>query len=436
MVRHDRHLRFVPVALDRETLGAARLRLTHSGNPWGMPYLSSILFALIPVESHAVSTLAVDANFRLYINPEFMATLTVDELAGVLAHEAGHLMRGHSIRFEEQGHPAGDHSLYNIAGDMCINQDLEDAGVPMPSDVMLPEVFGLPRGLYTEEYFDLLKQKQDELSGQHSDGGQGDGSDETGEGSGDGPLSPHGDCGSCAGGNPREWENGPETADAGAISEANGDLIRRETARAIRETSRGRGNVPAGMDRWAEELLTPKVDWRRWFAGQISAATQYVAGKVDYTYRRPNRRGLINGVVFPSMHKPVPRVAAVVDTSGSMSDDDLAEALSEIAGMLKAAGTPGQRITVLSCDADAGVAQQVASAQRINLSGGGGTDMRVGVDAALKLHPKPDVIVVLTDGYTPWPDEPVAAKVIAAITSGGTTQGIPEWIPAIQIPED
>ena len=40
----------------------------------------------------------------------------------------------------------------------------------------------------------------------------------------------------------------------------------------------------------------------------------------------------------------------------------------------------------------------------ISLVGGGGTDLRTGFAKVLRTQPRPDVIVVLTDGQTPWPD--------------------------------
>ncbi|GAA3767608.1 hypothetical protein GCM10022206_02830 [Streptomyces chiangmaiensis] len=65
----------------------------------------------------------------------------------------------------------------------------------------------------------------------------------------------------------------------------------------------------------------------------------------------------------------------------------------------------GQRdlVSVISCDAAAGVAVPLCRAENIELVGGGGTDLRSGFARALRSRPRPDVIVALTDGQTPWP---------------------------------
>jgi hypothetical protein len=61
--------------------------------------------------------------------------------------------------------------------------------------------------------------------------------------------------------------------------------------------------------------------------------------------------------------------------------------------------------------------------------------MRVGIYAALKLRPRPHVIVVLTDGYTPWGDVPVrGVKVVAGIVGGGNTN-VPDWVQVVQVRE-
>jgi predicted metal-dependent peptidase len=205
-------------------------------------------------------------------------------------------------------------------------------------------------------------------------------------------------------------------------------------AQRIRETSQVRGDVPAHLQRWAEEKLRPKADWRRILAAAIRRAIADVAGASDYSYRRPSRRQsqVGNGkVVLPALRHPVPAVAVVVDTSGSISDAMLSQALAEVAGVIKACGQQ-EYVHVLAVDAAVQFCRRVFRPEQVELAGGGGTDMRVGLEAAAKLRPRPDIIIVITDGFTPWPDEPPRGTrvIVAHLGDGGT---VPKWAKEVKV---
>ena len=93
----------------------------------------------------------------------------------------------------------------------------------------------------------------------------------------------------------------------------------------------------------------------------------------------------------------------MIDTSGSMSDGMLGQALGEVGGVLRSLGVGRRDLRSCCCDAEAYEAQSVRELGRVELPGGGGTDMGRGVEAAAALRPQPQLIVVLTDGFTPWP---------------------------------
>lgn len=269
--------------------------------------------------------------------------------------------------------------------------------------------------------------------------GSGHGSGQDGRESGDQAQTPApgaGRCGSCATGQREPWEEGPPDSSSPGTSRAEGEMIRRDVARQIVEHSRTRGDVPGHWSRWAEEKLRPKVNWRRELATAIRHAVADVAGAVDYSYRKPSRRqGQIgNGkVVMPSLRHPIPSVAVVVDTSGSMSDAMLSQALAEVSGILKGMGQR-EGVHVVACDAQVHTCKKVFTPRQIQLAGGGGTDMGEGIEAAIKLRPRPQVIVVLTDGFTPWPDTaPKKTKVIVALTSDGDTPG---WAKTVKVGEE
>jgi predicted metal-dependent peptidase len=221
------------------------------------------------------------------------------------------------------------------------------------------------------------------------------------------------------------------------IDAATGDLIRRRVAEAVcEEAGKSRGTVPAGMQRWADDVLKPAtIPWNRLLRSVVRRALCDAAGRVQFTYKKPSRRSG-GGLIFPTLRGPRVRVAIVVDTSGSMSSADLAAALSEIRGVLKSSGVNGERVTVLTCDAESGVAQRVSRVESIVLTGGGGTDMRVGIEAAENSRPTPHVCIVVTDGFTPWLDKPTKARLVCVIVGGdgGAAADTPPWALTVTVP--
>ena len=115
-----------------------------------------------------------------------------------------------------------------------------------------------------------------------------------------------------------------------------------------------------------------------------------------------------------------------------MGTDDLAAALSEVTGVLRTVGIRGNRVTVVACDADVHAVTRVVKTEQVELGGGGGTDMRVGIAAALRSPDRPQIVVVLTDGGTPWPDEPTACRLIAGLI-GADPPLPPAWVESVHI---
>jgi hypothetical protein len=68
------------------------------------------------------------------------------------------------------------------------------------------------------------------------------------------------------------------------------------------------------------------------------------------------------------------------------------------------------------------------------LKGGGGTNMRVCIAAAEALKPRPDAVVVLTDGATPWLEAPGSSRLICGVISAQPPSGTPSWATTVHIP--
>ena len=380
------------------------------------PYLAGALYAMTVVPSELAPTMAVDRFWRCYVSPEFVRATTLPDLAFVWLHEVSHLVRDHHRRAEvlmersknhhgpgspplDPEQPERERMRMNLAMDCEINDDLL-GNVPLAAVLGLSE----PSHAFTHRQLTngTLRVPDCDLFEQYVR-----------------YMTPSMlsrirwlDCGSGAHGGYVPWELEDESE--APIGEYEGAAIRIRVREAIKGAP---GRTAKGWQRWADGHSEAAQDWRVLLSGAFRSALAVAGGAADYSYQRPGRRtpSLGGAVVLPSLRRPLPRVAVIVDTSGSVSDQELGSALSEVAEIAKAVGVGGNRVSVYSCDSAVHTAQMVCSSEEIALVGGGGTNMVRGITRAAAASPRPDVIVVLTDGYTPWPGESPGPRVIAGI---------------------
>jgi predicted metal-dependent peptidase len=381
-----------------------------AGRIWAasrFPYLATGLFGAQVIATPEIGTVAVDEGWRLHADPAVTAEWTPAQLGSVLVHHVCHLLRAHGERAGVAGVLPEQSRSWIRAADAEINDDLVPAGLELPGRPVLPGHLGAEEGLLAEQYY--------AATGQPS------------------PPPAEGwvlDCGSGADGCQRPWDS----AGGPRLPPWQARLLVRQVAQDCVRHAREAGDVPAGLLRWADELLEPTVDWRKALAAELRRAVADTAGAVDYSYRRPSRRASVAGdVVLPALRRPVPEVAVVCDTSGSMTEELLATALAEVEGLLRAVGLARQ-LRVLACDTAVGPARRVSSARQVELVGGGGTDMGEGIAAAALLRPRPAITVVLTDGFTPWPDEPPRGMRVVIGLLGDDAPDAPDWARAVRVP--
>ena len=361
----------------QEFIKAAKVRSGHKH-----PYFTSAIYAMRLQETPEVPTMGVDKDWNCYFNPETVLQWSVEEVSTVLEHEMWHLLRNHHERRPMVGPnqteltPHQIKELWNVAGDCEINDDLQKTGT-LPGDYCHPKKFNLKEGLLAEEYYDTIPP---EKANKYFPGDQ---------------ENPWG--GSCADGVKRTWEKGGEH-----ISPMEKELISKEVARKIKEHTASRGNMPAGMVRWADDQLRePIIPWNKELASILRGHLASLTGYGDITYARRHRRQSFYGTILrPAPYRLIPQIVVVVDTSGSVSDEMLSQALTEVHHILRA--NEGIGVTVMSCDAAVANVQKVFSRQQITFKGGGGTDMVAGIMVALEK--KPQILILITDGFTPYPE--------------------------------
>lgn len=383
----------------QQLLAAGRVKLLERE-----PYMAHAVMSLVPREKPGmcqglgwgvqglVAPFAVSDGLVMLYDPEVIeqwaatakSLATVCEwVAACIAHEAWHPMRNHSERRKAGAY----HPLkWNRAADMEINDDLVAAGYifppgygVLPSQVLDSTGNPLPDGKLAEEYYRLD------------------------------PWSPGDDSsGTCAGGsgagNPHDDE--PDS-DPDARSSSEQASVRRQTAKAIKNhAKRSRGSVPGGLERWADEQLQPPViSWQSKIRTISSTAIEYAKGMVERSTSRLYRRQAALGFgpsypIMPGWHAPKPEIVVVIDTSGSMSTNELTRAVSETVGILEAMDAD---IVLMTNDANiSGPVTKVNSVADIKLGGGGGTDFRPPFEYIKdEMRPTPSLCVFFTDGMGP-----------------------------------
>lgn len=400
------------------------------------PYLARALFALQPVlvEAHldedtgepvadpALRAFPTDTRWRVHLDPGTALATPVAEIGWWMLHHIGHLVRHHAERApappESPTSPAASRAARPRGADAEVNDDLESMGLTTPAGVVSPRGLGLPPGRLAEEYLSLIEV----LDAAHRRGGR--------------PLADPIDCGGAVDG----IDDAPPGAGGPApgLDDTERDLLELAVAREIETRSIRRATVPGGWRRWADRRLRPAVDWRAELGALLRRGVRRAAGRVDFTYTRPSRRTAGDGIVMPAMVGPDPDVALVVDTSGSITPTVLTGFLTEITEILARAAGPRRRLRVICCDRRAHGIQTVRRAEDIELVGGGGTDQRKGMSAALALRPRPDLILVLTDGQTPWPERRPPVPVVIGLVEPGpglrAQAPPPAWARTIPLP--
>lgn len=389
-------------------MAAARLFVQNKG-----PYFTSMIYSLIPRPLPGLGTLGTSNKLIMSYDPEWFESLSVEQAAACLVHEAMHVFRDHYGRGED----FPDRAKFNKAADLAINPDLRDMGWELPdSHAIYPEQFGFEPYLTAEQYYYLLEQQEKEQSNNGNENQPGQAGSQPPPGQqppGNSPSTYKGCCGSVAG-NPgaheQEEEDKLQQEEPGAVrTEAEVKEIVQQTAREMKDyVQQGRGKLPQSLVEVANNaLLPPKVKWRQVLPRLIRKATgRMEAGGQDFSRRRPSKRSFVRGTLIPGMISNEPEIVMIRDTSGSMGKEQLMDAQNEAVGAMKALGI--DEVWFMDADAAAGKPKRVRirDIPKLPITGRGGTDFGPAIEEAQKLNPRPDVILYFTDGDGDAPDAP------------------------------
>jgi predicted metal-dependent peptidase len=279
------------------------------------PFFARIILSMTSNEcadKNIIPTMGVNKFGKLYWNPDFVNTLTLNELMGVLAHETLHVA---TLTFDRQ--KFRDPKLWNIATDIAINYILSSTGMSLPKEALVPNSDGTMKldmanltinvkDLPAESIYTLLEKERKKVlenyssMDTHIEGDKDDKGNSTGDGKGMGADQA----------NNQKWKQVFTNAATYAKT---------------------RGKLGGALERICDGILSPKLNWKDLLNMYITRELPF-----NYTNARPNRKWCATGVYMPSTIKENLEVVVTIDVSGSISNEELQTFKSEVFGICTA----------------------------------------------------------------------------------------------------
>ena len=372
-----------------------------------------------------------DGTIALVYRPNLIDNTADKEILKVLEHEGMHLLNKHISRLlrimanevtDLMAKSKAD--IWNIAADCSVNvqanirEPIVIDGKPWP--VCLPARYQLEEGKITEYYFlELLKTaKKMTISGP---GGEGKG--EGGLGYGPGGLDNH-----------DHWKI-EGIPDLSSLSRKVDSYTQAVIKDSLKTFSKDRGTLPSHIaDLIQGALAPPKAPYyqiiRKLIRGTRLSKFKRSFTKINRkrTYVFTLEEGLLPAISpFPGRTRDYTfNIVVMIDTSGSMGVDDIAEGLSGVKNIIEK--DRHCYTTVLEVDAGVEKEYKVNKVRDIQfeVKGRGGTTLGPGLFRAKELNC--DVCLAFTDGYTEtindYPRKDLPKKMIWVITPDGSADKV------------
>lgn len=334
------------------------------------PFVGTIALSMPFEFDESIKTAATNGK-RIKFNPEFVDSLTDEEVKFLVAHECFHPMLEHNFRRgERQG------KRWNMAADYVINKLLTDESIGrMPKVGLLDDnIYNAGHGT-SEGIYNILPE-QDESGG-------------SGAGEPGGPLD---DC-----------EDGDGSPAEQQQQQAEWKVKVAQAAQAAKMM----GKMTANMQRLVDEVLQPKVDWR-----EVLQKFLVKARTDQRSFSRFNRRFIAQGLYLPSVSgEQMGEVCFAVDCSGSIDQKTVNQFAAEIKRVKE--DLMPERIHVLYFDSEVSHVESYEQHDDLDIKphGGGGTDFAPVFEKIIELGINPVAVVFLTDlccnSFGDQPDAPV-----------------------------
>lgn len=368
----------------------ARMMLAH-------PFFATLLMSLDAIETDTLPdgspnhTLATDMK-KIYYNRKFIEEHmnTVELVMFGFAHEVLHVAFENGLRLQKR-----NPLIWNLATDFANNLILQESGFKLLEGCLYDAKL---KGQSADQIYDKLMKQARKAQ---AEGGKG----QPGEGGIPGFDKMHGPDG--------DLMQPPNQSPAEEAETRR--QIQQKVAQAA-NVARMAGKLSGELERFVNEVLDPKVPWQVILRDYMTRAV-----KNDETWSRRNRR--FQNIYLPTRHSErMGEIIAIGDTSGSIGNEELCQYMAEVNSIVE--DVRPERVRILWADTKVAGEQVFEDGEPIvpKPKGGGGTDMRIPCQHAVQYEP--EVVILFTDGYTPWPDcEPPYHLIVCCTTDAPVPVG-------------
>jgi len=378
----------------KDTLIKARIKLLYE-----KPFFANLSLYLKLVEKRDLPfPIGVDFKGNLYYNPDIFEkeNYSFGEIKAMICHETLHLALQHLLRREKR-----EPFLWNLATDIVVNNILLENGFILPKGSI---ILRYKNNLFAEEVYDLIKKELDK----HKE------------------LSKINDLefircyDSVTKQTIKKYRFDKHIEFKGNKKEykKEADKWKKRLVKAL-TLGKLKGMDSLGIERLVDKILKPKINWK-------SLLYRYIVNELpfDYTYNYPSKRSLSLGIYLPKLKKEYLDIIVSIDTSGSISQEELNEFLTEIINIGKSFNNI--KITILVCDYKIHNVYELNNGNidkilKIKLKGYGGTSHKPIFEWIKKNKPFAKLLIAFTDGYTEFPNSEVI-KTIWVITKNGISK--------------
>jgi predicted metal-dependent peptidase len=350
---------------------------------YDQPFYGSVLLSLQKEINKKCDTAGVGLNgvmYKLLINPDFWSKLTDNHKKGLLIHELGHIVNFHLTNYKH----LKNHKIANIAMDIYINQHI-------PNNLLPPggctyDKFNVPKGLSTNEYYDLLIDPSNQnQTCQNALQAMCNGESQCQDNNGQSMQVPE-----------HDWEDITEASDAvQKIVQKSTEQMLSQVVKEVKQSNPG--SIPGGLEELLDALSKiepPKFNWRAYVRRFVGTSTKSWSNK---TRRKKSKR--FTGM--PGLReKFYSNILVAIDTSWSVSIDDLKEFQNELVHLHKT----GHDLHIVLCDTKINDQFKFNPRKPLSVEGRGGTDFQPVIDLYNKNLRKYSCLIYLSDGEAHAPE--------------------------------